>query len=77
MPEGCMVRKRAEPDSVFIVYRCYNKACLLWPAKLVAFNVWEEDSSVTELTWECIFDLDLWEEVPSMWISPLHAFLED
>jgi hypothetical protein len=77
MPEGHLVRHKDKPADVFFVYRAYSVACVMWPAKQLTPNIWEEDRNIKELTWMCVFDIEEWEELPSVYASPIHLYLED
>ncbi len=77
MPHGALVRRKGTAGSESFVWRVYDAAVLLWPAKQQAVRLWVPDESATSLIWQCVFDLKDWEELPTYYRSPLANFLQD
>ena len=77
MPLGALVRSKDKVGCESFVWRVYDAAVLCWPARREAMGLWVPDEAATSLTWQCVFDLKDWEELPTEYRSPLHNFIED
>ena len=75
VPQGRLVRCLDDMKEYFVI-RTYGVAILLWPAVLDCPEVWVHDMSVKRLTWRCVFSVDRYMEIPTVFASPLRMYLK-